>query len=298
MDYENKDSNVSAALEFAEENGPAEPLGEEVNGIPRALVIPAARRVLSMKEIIDSYRSAPERMAGTATLYDLDSFIAHVKRSVGSAGDPVIFGKVSSPPSLLAVYDYGRPSDPMFGKHRASYRFPISKAWERWIGAAGQLLSARAFAELIEDGIVDIGDPQLAGEQAARFASLLGCTLATPARMIQLSRGLTVRERTKVHAATNLSSGETQVQYVNEHTNEKGEPLNVPGAFLLIVPPFEGAFPYQIPVRLRYRVIDQSIVWVIEPWRAEAVIEHAVKEAIDRVAAETGVPIFNGSPEV
>ena len=297
MDYENKDSNVAAALEFAEEASQCEPLGEEIMGIPRAIIVPAARRVESLKAVIDSYRAAPERMSGTAQLYDLASFIAHVKRSTPSPVDAAIFAQVASPPSLLAVYDYGRPTDPQRMEHRALYGFPISTAWKRWIGAAGRAHTPRSFAELIEDGIVDIADPSLAGEQASRFASLLGCSFASPARMIELSRGLTVREKTKVHAAANLSSGEVQIQYVNEHTNEKGEPLNVPGAFLLVVQPFEGSDLYQVPVRLRYRVVEQSITWAIEPWRHEAVLEHAVNEAIVKVREATGLPVFNGRPE-
>ena len=263
------------------------------------LVAPLGLTIHSLKKFTDEYLDAPERREGTAVLQELDSFIAHVNRFKDA--DSAIFGDPNmSAPKLTGVLDYHRAGGegaPRFGKHRAVYSFPLDKAWKTWTGAASTEIGQRQFAEFIESNVLDIIDPREAGESANRFANALGARFAAGPELMELSRGLIVRQGSHVRNAVNLSTGEVQIQYDTEHTDERGQPLNVPRAFILGIPVFRGGHPYQVPVRLRYRVKENLIVWSFEMWRLDLVFEDAFKGATTRAQTETALPLFIGSPE-
>ena len=78
---------------------------------------------------------------------------------------------------------------------------------------------------------------------------------------------------------------------------ERGQPLKVPGAFLVGIPVFRGEIGYQLCVRLRYRKSGASLVWIMELWRHEEVFDTAIKEACDMVKKATELPLLVGTPE-
>ena len=266
-----------------------------------ALAVPRGKQLFSGKEFIDEFRTAPERRQGTANLGDLDSFIAHALRFKDD--DSAIFASADPQrPQLVSVLDYHRQGPdgaPRFGRHRGVYAFPLSEEWTRWTGAAGKVMSQKAFAEFVESNILNVADPGEAGTGAREFARVLGVEFAGPQRLMEMSRGLSVRVAAKVQNVVNLGTGETQFVYVTEHQNERGEPLKVPGAFLLALRVFRGGPAYQVPVRLRHRVDKEagSVSWSFELWRTDLSFEHAFKEASEKAAATTGLPLYVGTPE-
>ncbi len=263
------------------------------------IAVPQGVNLVSAKKYLDEYLDAPERREGTAHLGDLDSFIAHAERFKDK--DSVIFASPNPQhPSLISVLDYHRQGGdgaPRFGRHRGVYDFPLSEEWTRWTKAQHAPMQQRTFAEFIESNILNVADPETAGGGAKTFATALACEFASPARLMELSRGLSVRVNSKVANAINLSSGEGQLVYGNEHTDERGQPLKVPGAFLLALRVFRGGAVYQVPARLRYRVKEGEVTWSFELWRTDRVFEDAFLEARDKVAAATGLPVFVGTPE-
>lgn len=254
-------------------------------------------QAVSVKKLLDEYRTEPERRTGTAKLKSLDSFISHVQRFMD--GDSIVFVD-SEEGHLLAVLDYhraGASSAPRFGVHRALYEFPFSDAWEAWSEKAGSWMPQTTFAEFVESRVADVTDPQSAFDSAKEFAKTFGVTFAGPSRLLELSRGLTVSVGATVRQHVNLASGESTIAYEEKHADAHSAPLKVPGAFLLAIPVFQHGAPYQIPVRLRYRVQNGSVVWSCELYRADVVREHAIEEACERVRVATALPVLHGSPE-
>lgn len=256
----------------------------------------------SVKDRLDEYRLTPERRIGTAQLFDLDSFVLHTNRFKDA--DSAIFANPSqTSPSLLSVLDYHRSLDkgeasPRFGEHRALYSFPISDEWQEWKSKnKSNVFTQAAFAEFLENRIVDVQDPANAGDAAKEYAATIGCTYASPSRLLELSRGLTVRIGSKHREARNLGTGETQFTFESVHQDESGAPLSVPGAFLIAIPFFRSGWSYQLPVRLRYRVRPEGVVWFYELARVDASFDHAFKQACDYAKEKTVLPIFSGSPE-
>ncbi len=269
----------------------------------KVLVLPAGHggglEARSMRKFLDEVRQRPERREGTAKLVELASFIDHVNRF--KDGDSALFA-VPDPkrPELAAVLDYHRAGDgePRFGRHRALYTFPISDEWRAWTSANGTPMEQAVFAGFLEDRIIDVADPGAAFSSAKKFAESLGIpSFASPAKLLSLSRGLSVHVD---EAATNRigpSTGETTVVFDTKHTDSSGAPLAVPRAFLVQLPVFRGGTAYQLAVRLKYRVGGGRITWSYEIHAADKAFDDAFREACDHAQEQTALPLFYGTPE-
>jgi uncharacterized protein YfdQ (DUF2303 family) len=293
-----------------------DPNGRRVN----VLVLPTQSGLEAhpIKQFLDPYAERPDRREGTARLEDLDSFIAHAERFKDDSS--ALFAcSARSAPSLTSVLDYHEKNAlefipatetakidvrkvigaPRFGKHRGVYAFPLSDEWKAWTAQNGVKLDQAAFAEFIEAHLLDLAEPSNggAGAYATDVALGLGCSLAGPSKLLELSRGLSVRVGSLVTNSANLATGEAQLTYQTQHTDDAGAPIRVPGAFLLAIPVFKGGAPYQIPARLRYRIREKAISWFFELHGADRVFDHAFGESCARAAKETNLPLFRGSPE-
>ncbi len=120
------------------------------DGAPRVLVLPRGMEARSIKPLVDEYRDRPERRTGTATLSDLESFIAWVIRFKDS-NSAAFVDRAQDKPSITAIIDYHeageeQDAEPRFCKHRGVYRFPLSEAWKAWATIDGKALSHGDFA--------------------------------------------------------------------------------------------------------------------------------------------------------
>ncbi|MBB3910856.1 DUF2303 family protein [Sphingomonas desiccabilis] len=257
-------------------------------------------------DAFDAYRDFPLHRTGTASLTQLPSFIALVNRF--KLSHSAIFASDDfSSPSLTAIFDYHPDNSAVDAaafvqsmRHRASYAFPLSKEWQAWIGKDAKPMGMGDFARFIEDHIVDISaDP---ADQFAKssqdFVQANRGTLATPSKLVEISRGLQVYERAVIKEAKNLSTGEAQFTFDSEHTDGDGKPLTLPTMFSITIPVFaRSADAFRLIARFRYRKTGEGLVFWYELWRPDLTFETAFNEALDKVSAETGLPIYTGAPE-
>ncbi len=210
---------------------------------------------------------------------------------------------------------------PRFGQHRAAYEFPLSDEWMAWMEMNGQQMLQGDFAAFLEERALDLAPPptldgtfngqapdlpETASESERKRAEFmealrtmtarLKATWAGPEKMMDLSRNLKITEHNRVEAASNIANGTGALVYVSEHTDEKGETVQVPGLFLISIPVFRGGPSYLIPVRLRYRA-KGTVVWFYDTYRHDKVFEHAFAEACTRVRERTELPLLVGLPE-
>ncbi len=267
----------------------------------QVMVLGAGLEVHDLKPFLDEYREAPERRKGTATLADLESFIAHANRF--KSPESILFcDRLASQPRLVSILDYhakGHAGAPDWGQHRGSYAFPFSDEWKKWAGSNGKQMQQAAFAQFIEDRITDVSDPgQVKNVQDYQpLLELLGTSFALPMKLIELSRGLSVRENAKVKNAVNLATGEASVQFETTLAGDDGAPLKVPGAFLITIPIFHGGAAYRIPARLRFRAGGGSIVWWYDLHDPQRRLDDAIDLACKKAAQETDLPLLMGTPE-
>jgi uncharacterized protein YfdQ (DUF2303 family) len=265
----------------------------------QVLAVPSGKKLESVKPFLDAYRTAPERVRGTARHQTLESFIAHVLRFKGQG--TALFADINNlaSPTLTAVYDYHQNGDvPRFGDHRAVFPFPVSDEWRAWMAKAGKVMAQAEFAEFLEERVGDVGNPADAGDIAKKFADALSIKYADPARLMALSRGLSITVEQTFSESVNLSTGEKQIAFSEEHRNGKGGLVEVPGGFLIRIPVFRGGEPFQMPVRLRCKPKDEKLTWSFLLQRSEKVWETAVTEACQTAKdAVEGPALFYGTPE-
>lgn len=254
--------------------------------------------LVSVAQEAERYRLFPKRRKGTASALTLKSFTDLVKRH--ATGDSVVFADTNwRKPGFTAVIDY-HPYEPeagpaQWGQHRVHYAFPLSEEWKAWTEKNGETMSQLDFASFIEDHIADLSSPTDAERIALERD--FSTKIATPSELIQLSRKLQVTVESKVTNAHTLQNGTGQIQWEEEHKGADGKPVMVPGIFLLNIAPFFMGEKVRIPVRLRYRV-SGTIKWFYQIYRPDEHVTDRVRSDLDIVAADTGLPVYEGTPEM
>jgi len=250
---------------------------------------------IAITEIIERYRLAPARRAGTARAGTLASFIDLVKRHQ-SPNSAVFATTIWPTPALTAVIDYhGIDGAPDWLKHRIRYEFPVTEELKAWMSSDGQTMEQIEFAQFLEEHAAELASPL--DTERSEFERLFKARFATPAEVIDLSRALEIYVGSSVKRAERLQTGERTVEFVSEHTNAKGEKVDIPGIFMVAVPAFLNGEPVRIPARLRYRVANGSIHWSYALYRADVWLRDQVCADLDQVAKQTGLPCYEGAPE-
>lgn len=266
--------------------------------IPVALLRGEKPSVHSVADMFERFRLHPERKRGTAEAQTFESFCALTNRHRTEAS--VIFADCDwNKPSFTTVIDYheaahaGRAD---WGQHRIRYDFPLSEEWQAWIGQNGQPMKQAEFAWFLEDRVAELASPT--EHEKITLEAQFQTTVATPAQVVELSRGLSVHVDTRVKAQTVLQTGEGQIAWEESHNGADGRPLKVPGLFMLNIAPFFMGETVRIPVRLRYRPAGQALTWFYQIYRPDLAITEHVRHCLADARAETGLPAYEGKPEM
>ncbi len=248
----------------------------------------------------------------------LESLIEWTNRHKGTGS--VLFAETGERPSLTAVIDYhhaGAPGEPherdplaRHGKHRASYAFPLAREWKTWaaICASERGIEQAELGEFIETNAMHLiqptpamlgqGAPVEAWEQEMiETAAKLQGRFGSYQSIVRLARELAVHETSNIQASVNRDTGETSIQFMDQHSAPDGSPINIPNLFLIAIPVFDRGPCYRLAVRLRYRKSGQAVKFILSIYGAEAAREDAIKEALTKAATDTCLPVFEGTPE-
>ncbi|CAM5575058.1 hypothetical protein MAUB1S_09666 [Mycolicibacterium aubagnense] len=275
---------------------------EGMQGVPAS--IPAALRrgdtpnVENIAHLFSYYRTHPERKSGQALALTFETFCELTGRH--KTEHSAIFANTDwKKPAFTAVIDYhekvtaGRADN---GKHRVHYAFPLSEEWQAWVAQDGKPMKQEEFAWFLEDRVAELSSPT--DHEKVTYSDQFATTVATPAQVVELSRGLRVHIDTKVKASTTLQSGEGQIAWEETHNGDDGKPIKVPGLFLLYIAPFFMGEKVRIPVRLRYRVKDGQTVWFYQIYRPDIAITEHLREHMLKAKNILELPVFEGSPEM
>lgn len=269
-------------------------------------VMPVGMKPVDLKPLMAPYLKAPERREGAAVFTDLDSFIAHANR-FKDADSAVFADDDEDKPSFTSVIDYhraGHDSSPRFGKHRGHYAPALSEPWEAWAKAEDEgAMRVGDFSALLQDRLADIVDPPQDGrsEADAKLLDIVtmfgGAGFAGQSRLLELAKGLRVRDTQEATSFNNIQTGEVEIAFKSTHTTQDGAPLVVPSAFLVGIPVFHRGAPYRMVIRLLYRMAGGQVTWTVKRYRPDIIFEHAFMEACARITAETELPLMRGKPE-
>lgn len=262
----------------------------------------------------------PARRSGTAKLKDLESLIQWANRFKGETS--ALFANPDmAAPTLTCIADYhaAGPIDPITASgdpsarhchHRAIYGFPLSNEWKAWMAISGRALDKDEMGEFIEANAKDIMDPtppvlaltekdgnqpwenrliQTARQIEGRYGQL--------AQLLAMSRRFQVYETSDLTVKTNRDTGESEIQFLNEHKDAEGKPLSIPNLIIITIPVFLNGAPYRMPVRFRYRKAGSAVKFTLSIYNPERAFEAAFDEALNIAEEATELPIFRGHPE-
>lgn len=285
----------------------------------------ATARHRSIQDLTEKHRNAaeylkPARRKGTARLDDLQSIIAWSNRFKGETS--ALFAKPDmSAPTLTCIADYhadgpvdqADPSGDPTARHchhRAIYSFPLSEEWKAWMGISGQPLEKDDMGEFIEAQAKDIMDPTPAVLEGAvadknenwenrliQTAQQIEGRYGQLTQLLAMSKQFQVFESSDLKVSTNRDTGESEIQFLAEHKDAAGKPLNIPNLIIIAIPVFMGGAPYRMPVRFRYRKMGGTVRFIMSIYNPEKAFEAAFKEAVEQATTETELPTFMGSPE-
>ena len=322
MTFENTDQTMRDVMANLDHHDMIEPPAGMDLVRPLIASMPKDRRIENLTE---AYRAAaeylkPARRKGTAQLSDLTSLVLWANRFKGDTS--AIFAKPDmAAPSLTCIADYHAAGsvdvtnalgDPTARhcRHRAVYNFPLSDEWKAWMRVSDKQLEKDDLGEFIEAQAKDIMDPtpavlggiesdqnqpwenrliQTARQIDGRYGQLV--------QLLAMSKQFQVFEKSDLTISTNRDTGESQIQFLNEHKGPDGRPLNIPNLIIIAIPVFMGGAPYRMPVRFRYRKMGGQIRFILSIYNPEEAFEAAFKEAVQLVEEQTALPIFMGSPE-
>jgi uncharacterized protein YfdQ (DUF2303 family) len=260
----------------------------------------------------DAFATKPERREGTATLDELDSFIAHANRFKDDGSAIFVSGGATSP-KFTSVLDYhpageAEKVDPRFRRHRGIFEPAFSDEWKAWKQANGRGLSQADFSRFITDSVRDVLDvdaqhPDRLTEAPAWYAKRFGGGrepgefYANAQRLLEVAEGLTVTVEDRVSDVARRDTGETKISFESKGTTD----IEIPVAFVIEVPIFTGGDLFQLPVRLRFNLRTEGDTkrasWRIELFGATRTVLACVADMREQVKAKTGLPVFAGSPE-
>jgi uncharacterized protein YfdQ (DUF2303 family) len=229
-------------------------------------------------EVLDltKYLDAPRRKTGVTRIIDAESFVMHVNDH--KTGSTRLYA-VPDQGTVTAVFDDHSATDPGWGQHRVILQVKKTREWLHWETADGKLGKQTEFANHIEDGLLEIREPD-------------GATMLELAQSFQAHTNVTFR------TSDRLANGERQFTYDEEVTAAAGRTGNlaVPEQFVLGIAPYEGTDPYRVEARLRWRLSNGQLSIGYKLTRPADVLRVAFDEILSAIATETQLGAMLGTP--
>lgn len=229
----------------------------------------------ALAELDTRYAKRPR--AGTTQLTEVDSLIAHVLR--WGSEQTVIYADTAAL-SLTAVLD-DHPADPTTTaarQHRAHYACPRSAEWTAWTALDSKPQGQTQFADFIESRLEDmVGGP---GYPA-------------PTDVLQVARTLNIMTTGQYRREINPTNGD-YVFTAKQDTDSKS--TQIPRAFLIAIPVFDGGTRYQIEARVRFTLTENRPAFSFTLYRRAEIERDAFGEVRAKVAKETGRLVLAGVP--
>lgn len=231
---------------------------------------------------LDDVFESPARAAGTVKLRDAASFIAYFNRQ--KRPESLIYASLD-PARILGVIDDHRAFGALKNEHdganwrayRVEFPVPASREWKTWTGKDRQPMGQLELAELIEDNLPDIVNPD-------------GSTMLNVALNFEASK-----EGNFVSAAR-LQDGSTNFVW-KEDVNATGNKIAMPSQITLSIPVFENGAPHSIDARIKYRIKDGVLKIWYELIRPHKVLEAAFRAIWAQIEEQTSTKILLGTPE-
>ncbi|AEJ02203.1 Protein of unknown function DUF2303 [Nitrosomonas sp. Is79A3] len=230
----------------------------------------------------------PMRKKGTVNLDDVDSYIGYINRhkSLESTVIYVIANYVSGAVHFKCIINdheayLGTSPTQDWKDFVAFYEPRKSVEWDRWNVKNKEPFSQFEFALFLEDNLQDI-------------AAVEG--MPTAQQLLEMATKFQATMDMRYKSNIRTQSGGMNLTFVNDDDAQTVETMKLFEKISIGIPVFWGGAAYRIDARLRYRAKDGGLKFWYELIREDKVMEDATKTMIDKIKADTGVPLFFGRP--
>ncbi len=246
------------------------------SGLVDTRVLPPGYKI--HQQVLEGYDARPSRPRGDAHLLTTDALQAHLVRHVNAATVAYVLPQGHGAPRIVAIYNDHDGGDAGWRDHRATLTYHPTPGWARWTKAHRQMMGQVEFAELVEDGLGEIGEPP-------------------GADLLDLVQSIHATTSAAFRSTYRLKDGQTQVSYVEDvnATAGKDGTLSVPASITLVVAPFIGAEPRIVKARLRIRVTGGKLALGVILDNPEQVVADALDVEVARLRSHDaldGVPFL------
>lgn len=247
------------------------------------LVVPRDHVAVAIEGIIGKFRDKPARLQTSVRLDSPESFIAYVETF--KTAQTRVFYAVSQcgPPVFGAIMDYHEADgQAAWCEHRATYAPKFTPEWERWLKVNGVHMGQQALGELIEENQRLIVEPP-------------------GAELLELVMTLEGSNNIRCNSLMRLESGRAVLNYEQDVTlkgnvsTRQGQ-IAFPSNLQLALPPFEGARPYPVTCRLRYRIPNRQLEFWYEVVEPHLILEDAAKGIAAQIEEGLKVKLWRGMP--
>ncbi|WP_029310790.1 DUF2303 family protein [Acidiphilium angustum] len=267
----------------------------------------------------------PPRRVGTVTLQTTGSFIDFGRRmreedrslhfadrqkrtitTIFNYHDPVRTALLEGESGNAPVKEVGTAENPeacaQWGDFRSTFAFPFSRQWKTWNEVHRKKLSQLDLATFLEDNIRDIRHESQSElpPHLRQIVESLRLVVGTPQRLLEVARGFTLNAEEVIRSVINTSTGETQIVYEQNHKvpGKNAATLDVPTAFTIGIPVFDGDAPYHLLCRLRHSKAGTAVNWMIDVQALPDALEDAFVQAVEIIKTNTGIPLVYGEAPV
>lgn len=216
---------------------------------------------------------------GAGQFADVASFCAYVQRfrtpEVLLTADP--HGHC-----LAAQLDYHQAGEKGIAGlvlHTAKLTLRGDPAWKAWNDIDGRSIGQVGFAEFLEDHLREIAEPD-------------------GAAVLEAASNLQAKKNVEFESGINLTNGAVQLRFL-ETVESKGKGmLTVPDHFVLSLPVYEFGDPVRLDVRLRWRIQEQKLSFVVKLDRPDLAQKEAFAAVMAAVEGQLGFKPLLGTVSV
>lgn len=226
---------------------------------------------------LERFLPAPRRKQGTFTFHTAESLVGYVNEH-NVDGCARVWANVDQF-QVAAVFNGHDSTAPGWGDHQAVLTLRPTPEWLAWVAQDRKMLSQVEFAELIEDRLDDIVEPDAAS-------------------LLELARTFEAKTNVDFESGIVLESGQRQITYKETIVAKAGQggTIEIPKQFVLGVAPFQGGDPYRVEARLRYRLKDGGLTLGYQLVRPDLVQRDAFEQTVGWVASATSTTTWFGTP--
>lgn len=233
-------------------------------------------------EELDARMPGPRRRKGRVSLQDVASFCDYLKRYADPA-QAVVYANVQAMTFEAVINEHpaGDDDDPGttgWRDFRAGYACPRSSEWQAWTAKDGHGMKQDEFADFLEARLEDM---------------TTGDGYPKPVEVLAIARQLHIKTKGTFQREVNPTNGDNILVHKTE--TETGS-TQIPRAFAIAIPVFEGGERYQVEARVRFAIGERGPVFSYTLHRRSEIERDAFGGVRAAVAAATGLPIYSGTP--